>query len=305
MDYEPMLAEPGDLNHLGRKGFLYEPKLDGTRAICHYDGGIKLINRRGRDITYRYPEFDFSDDVKAGSCVLDGEVVVYDRKGDPDFRLLQSREHIEDPTLIEARSRELPATYVVFDILELEGKEVWKKPLSERRGLLERAVEDGEHIQTISQTGEGKKLWSIITKRGIEGVIAKRVDSPYRQGTRSDDWLKIKNLKTLDCVILGYRQEKRAVSSLALGLYDRGEPVYVGKVGTGFTERFIKELYEKLRGMETRKPAAELPGYIHPVKPKYVCEVEYLEMTPDRKLRAPSFVRLRDDKPVSECTFKQ
>jgi len=308
-----MLAQLGSRDDLVKKGFVYEPKLDGTRAICYYDGKAhKLINRRGRDITYRYPEFDFSKHINAKSCVLDGEVVVYDKKGNPSFRLLQKREQIDKPFLIEARSREIPATYVVFDILEKEGKKLWKKPLSERRAVLEKTVGDGPGMQTIFQTKEGPRLWKAIAKRDVEGVMAKRADGPYRPGARSRDWIKVKNLKTIDCVIIGYRQEKRVISSLALGLYEGGKKgvkgkklVYVGKVGTGFTERSLKDLYEKLEKIEIEKGAAEMPDYIHPVKPKLVCEVRYLEMSRDRKLRAPAFMRLRDDKAPSDCIFGQ
>jgi DNA ligase D-like protein (predicted ligase) len=309
MHYPPMLARPADRDALKREGFIYEPKLDGTRAICYKDiEGIRLINRRGNDITARYPEFSFAKEIKAASAVLDGEVVVYDKNGNPDFHLLQRREQVARRDISEMRSKELPASYVVFDILEKEGISLTDLSLKERKTFLDETVTDGLHLQKIFYTENGPGLWDQIEKRKLEGVIAKELDSRYYPGARTPAWLKIKYLKTIDCVIVGYTSEKRIISALALAVYSRGKLRYIGRtVGKGFTEGFLKDLHKKLLALETKEPTVEYLGekVIHWVKPKLVCEVSYLEMTKDLIMRAPVFLRLREDKLPEDCILEE
>jgi bifunctional non-homologous end joining protein LigD len=304
-----MLALPAEKEGLKKAGFIYEPKLDGTRAVCYMDeSGTRLINRRGNDITSRYPEFSYAGQVKAASLVLDGEVVVYDKNGNPDFHLLQRREQVAQKAVAEIRSKELPATYVVFDILEKEGKSLIGLPLKERKKILEETVLDGNRIQKIFYTENGPGLWEQVVKRKLEGVIAKDPDSQYYPGARAPAWLKIKYLKTIDCVIVGYTSEKRIISALALAVYSHGKLRYIGRtVGKGFTEEFLKELHKKLEAIETDKPSVKYEGAkeIHWVKPKYVAEVTYLELTKDIIMRAPVFLRLRDDKAPEECIIEE
>ncbi|OPY31333.1 MAG: DNA ligase [Methanomassiliicoccales archaeon PtaU1.Bin124] len=302
--YEPMLAFLGGRPDLDRSGYAFEPKLDGTRAVCYVNGGMKFINRRGHEISERYPDFLFRDHVKASSCVLDGEVVVYDKEGNPSFSLLQKREQSKTGSA-HFLSRQHPATFVVFDILEKDGKDLTSLKYTERRRILQETVTDGKGIQVIVSTTDAHKLWSIVAQRKLEGVMAKRIDSHYEPGKRSESWIKIKALKTLDCVLIGFTSEKRSISALALGLYFGPELRYMGRVGTGFTERYLENLRKVLDTMVIEDPPVKsFPD--HPittwVRPELVAEVEYLMLTGDGHLRAPSFRRLRSDKDPKECT---
>lgn len=294
-----MLCMLGDTHDLTHKGYIYEPKLDGIRAICYMGPkGIKLITRNGIDITHQFPEFKFAKNIKAISCVIDGEIVTYDKKGHSDFNLLQNR-----------AISGIPATFVVFDILEKNGKSLIDLPLSERKKILESTLKDGNGLEVVFHTTEGKKLWKAAKKFHLEGVIAKKLDEPYYPDTRVNHWIKIKFTKELECVIIGFTQDKRNVSSLALGLYKRGKLYYVGKVGTGFDEGDIADLYKKFQTALAKECLAvnceTAPNGIIWVKPKFVANIKYFQMTRDKRLRGPVYLHLRTDKKPSECTFSQ
>jgi bifunctional non-homologous end joining protein LigD len=300
-----MLAFQGSKSDLARKGFIFEPKLDGTRALCYKDGvHLRFINRRDHEMTPRYPEFQFADLITAKTCVLDGEVVVFDGQGNPSFRLLQKREQAT-PGMYALRSGQHPATYIVFDILEIDGRDLTGQPLSERKRLLEATVKESANLRRIIYTPDGQKLWDLIYPKGIEGVMAKRVDGTYEEGKRSTSWLKIKTVITIDCVIVGFTHERRAISSLALGVYVGKKLQFVGRVGTGFTEEFLVNLRKTLDGIRMPDPPVVNPPEDETewVRPEMVCEVEYLEFTPNYHLRAPVFRRLREDKLPTECTL--
>jgi len=302
-----MLAAMGSKDDLDREGYVFEPKLDGTRALCYVNSTMKFVNRRGHEITERYPEFAFRDQIKARSCVLDGELIVYDNRGNPSFHLLQKREQSK-PSIAKFLSIQHPATYVIFDILELEGKELLSKRLEERKKIMHEVLREGHHLQSIAFTRDGRKLWKVVEQRKLEGVMAKRVNSYYEPGKRSDAWLKIKALKTIDCVLLGYTSEIRTISALALGLYFGDELRYVGRVGTGFTEKYLEELRPLLDDILADKPpVTSYPSEptITWVKPELIAEVEILELTKDKHLRAPSFRRLRNDKDIKDCVIEQ
>jgi DNA ligase D-like protein (predicted ligase) len=304
--HQPMLAQTGRLEDLSRPGYLYEPKLDGTRAMCYKDSRLIFVNRRERDITERYPEFDFLQDIKAGRCILDGEIVVFDSKGNPDFRLLQKREQ-SSSSMRKALSVRHPATYVVFDVLMKDGMDLTSNPLIERRRQLQVLITESKFLRTIVSSTDGMKLWELAKRRGIEGVMAKRIDSIYEEGRRSPSWLKFKTTSTLDCIIVGYTSELRPLSSLALGLIDASSIIFIGKVGTGFTDAFMGSLKTRLDEIKVEDPPVINPPE-QPViwtKPQMVCEVEYLEITPQLHLRAPSFKRLREDRLPGDCTLDQ
>ncbi len=301
-----MLARLGRQEDLKRQGFIYEPKLDGTRALCYKDSKLTFVNRRDRDITDRYPEFDFIQDIKANRCVLDGEIVVFDSKGNPDFHLLQKREQ-SSPTMRKSLSARYPATYVVFDVLMRDGMDLTGNPLIERRRQLQQMITESKALRTIASSTDGAKLWDLAKKRGIEGVMAKRLDSVYEEGRRSASWLKLKTTNTIDCLIVGYTSELRPLSALALGLIDANSIIFVGKVGTGFTDAFMGSLKARLDEIRIERPLVinppEQPMFW--TRPLLVCEVEYLEVTPQLHLRAPSFKRLREDKMPEDCTLDQ
>jgi bifunctional non-homologous end joining protein LigD len=285
-----MLAATGTKEILTSTEYIFEPKLDGYRALCEKKAGmLRFTSRNNRDITREFPELAFGDLIKA-DCVLDGEIVIYDEKGNPSFSLLQRRKHHAPPS-----------TYVAFDILELEGRNLKTLPLSTRKRMLAGVVEEGRNLQTMPGTADGERLWAVVTARHLEGVMAKKKESVYVTG-RSNAWLKIKDEKTVDCVIVGYVTKTRTIASLALGLYDAGSLTYVGQVGTGLSEFLLGELTMEL--VRARSDVA-LPKRVHPVVPDKVCEVRYLQYTKDNRLRAPVFVRMRDDKPAGECTIDQ
>jgi len=304
----PMLAKIGSISDLKRAGWIYEPKLDGTRGILIKQGSkARILNRRKKWIEWRYPEIIKDAKKIKESFVLDGEICVLDSKGRPDFNLIQSREQTDNKLKIKLLSKELPAIYYVFDILSLDSKDLTNKPLRERKKILEKVLPDLEHIKRIFWTKDGPALWKVVRRKKLEGVMAKKLSSKYYAGKRSSAWLKIKFLKTIDSIIIGYTQEKRIISALALGVYSQGKLIYIGRVGTGFSEAFLKDLYKKLRQIKSKKAPAPYSGKekIIWVRPKYVCEVKYLEISKKKILRAPVFLRLRKDKLPKECILEE
>lgn len=304
MKYKPMLAVKGNESILFSNDHIFEPKMDGTRCIAEIGKEINLFNRRGKNITKRYPEI--AEELKKfDNCVVDGEIICYNN-GKPDFYRLQQREHIENDFMIEIRAKLMPATYVIFDVLEKNGKKLINIPLIERKKILKDLVKEGKHIQLIFYTYDGKKLWDEIKKFGIEGVMAKNRKSLYYPGERRKEWVKIKNLHSIDVVIVGYTSEKRGISAMGMGLYKNGALIYIGKVGTGFDNKMIEMIQKKL--IKVDKPSVKNYKAIEKmiwIKPNLVAEVEYLEVTEENELRSPSFKRFRNDKLPEECKFEQ
>lgn len=308
----PMLAKLGSEDDLDRPGYIWEPKLDGTRAIVYRKGEkIKILNRRKKWIEHRYPEFsDVHRNILADPCILDCEIVVLDRNSRPDFQLLQLREQQEHPLRIELLSKMHPAIIFAFDVLQAGEEDMTSKPLRERKKKLSEIVRESERLKLCIYTEDGRRLWESVKSMGLEGVMGKRLESTYQQGKRSEDWIKVKTFKTMDCIILGYTpgegERKDYFGALAIGAYDRGKLIFLGKVGTGFDEETIRYLTSELRKIEvSERPVEEEPPYeVRWVKPEFVCEVRFLELTDDLKLRAPVFLRLRRDKSPEECILE-
>jgi len=309
LSIHPMLTEKEE-KPFTDPGWIFEVKWDGTRALCFYDGGKwKFQNRRLYDITYRYPDVRVA--AKAKRAIFDGEIVIM-WEGRPSFEMLQKREHLASAEDIEHTARRLPATYVAFDILYLDGKDLTAKPLMERKKILESVLEPTESsVVTDYVEAEGEAFYRICHERGLEGIIAKRKDSKYEVGKRTRTWRKIKALKTIDCVICGVTvgEGNRADSfgALILGLYDDDELHCIGRVGTGFDRGMVELLHRRLAAIQGDMPFRERPDLAGEVKfwcrPELVAEVEFLMFTPDRALRAPSFQRLKEDRDARECTF--
>ncbi|WP_456468731.1 non-homologous end-joining DNA ligase [Archaeoglobus sp.] len=306
----PMLAVRSEPFSSGE--YIYEIKWDGTRCIAFVDvenSKVRLQNRRLLDITYRYPELDFFK-VLNQNTVLDGEIVVI-KDGKPSFPLLQKREHVEGKFKIEILSKTIPAVYIAFDVLYNQ-KDGWITDfeLIERKKVLDEILEDSERIvKTDYIEGRGKELYQKAVEIGLEGVVAKKKDSRYLIGKRSKFWRKIKKRNTADCIISGWLEgegeREETFGSLILAVYSDGELRHVGQVGTGFDREFMKWFSEELRKIEMDEPHFELDKEgVHWVKPIYVCEVEFLELTRDLKLRAPVFLRLRYDKSPKECIIE-
>ncbi len=291
---------------------IFELKWDGTRCIAFVDRkNVRLQNRRLLDITYRYPEFqELKKFLKAKSAVFDGELVVL-VEGVPKFDKLQQREHIEDVNKIEILSGLVPATYVAFDLLYLNGKSLMQKPLIERRDTLKGLFPFAENVIFSESYSEGKKLFPVVLKKGFEGIMAKEKESPYLPGERSGYWLKIKKAFDIDAVICGYLEgegrRKEYFGSLILGVYDKGKLTHIGQVGTGFDEKTARHIYHILTKMKSYKPPFdEMPYFKRKafwVKPEIVARVGYQELTKDKHLRVPVFKGIRDDKSPEECTF--
>ncbi|MEM2462979.1 MAG: non-homologous end-joining DNA ligase [Candidatus Pacearchaeota archaeon] len=316
MKYKPMLAKLGDEELLKSSDFIFEPKLDGTRVLVYKKGeSIELVNRRGRDITYRYPELlEIAKSIEARSCVLDAELVVLNEKGFPDFNLLQQREQLENKAFILLRSKELPATLFVFDILELDGKTLVNLKLLERKKILQKVIAKSPFIVSCPWTRNGELLWKQVMKQGLEGVMAKKIDSCYEQ-KRSEAWLKIKRFNTADAVVVGFTKGEgfraKTFGALLLAFYDNNSKkfVYAGKVGTGFDQASLEKLSKLMKKLKTDKFRGlvieeKIEDKVVWLKPELVVEVKFLELTKKHELRAPSFVRIRFDKEPKECVFE-
>jgi len=305
---KPMLAVSGQ--PFNSEGWIFEPKIDGTRCIASLMSGVVLQNRRLANITYRYPEVVKALAGNAPLCVLDGEIAVFlnDR---PDFAALAERDHQSERMRIEYLSQALPASYVVFDILYAEGESVMDRPLGERKMILQEVLQESEAVTIAESFPErGEDYFQAALKMGIEGVVAKRLESFYQPGVRSQDWIKIKKGLTLDLVVGGYIPGKGNrepyFGGLLMGAYSSGQLVYVGRVGSGFSEKEMQQIVRDLQ------PISESPFSNPPptagakwLKPNLVVQVAAMEVTEDGRLRAPVFLRMRNDKDPLECTLDQ
>jgi bifunctional non-homologous end joining protein LigD len=311
----PMLAEPGG-QPFDRAGWLFEPKLDGIRTLLSFDRQrVRLISRTGRDQTASYPELhNLFRRVVAVNALIDGEIVAGDAEGKPSFERLQQRMNLASPSEIERAAKTIPVELFAFDVLWLDGEDMTGLPLSGRRErLLEVAVE-GKGLRLVpGVTAKGKDFYEGAKRLGLEGVVAKRLSSRYAPGRRTPDWKKIKILNRQDCVVLGWTpgQGGRGSSfgALLLGAYADGELRWIGQVGTGFTDRMLADLQERLNAIETDRPALDDPEIakvrgVHWVRPELVCEVEFLQITAAFKLRAPSFKGLRPDKAPQDAVLE-
>ena len=307
---KPMLAVRGE--PFSSEEYLYEIKWDGTRCLAFVDvegKRLRLQNRRLFDITYRYPELDFFDFADQ-NAIFDGEIVVI-KDGLPSFSLLQMREHVDSKTRIELLSKRIPAVYIAFDVLYTQ-QEGWvmDRTLLERKRILEETGKDTDRVAKVEYVERyGKELYERVVEAGLEGVMAKRKDSRYFPGRRSRLWVKMKKRRTADCIIVGWLEgegeRKETFGSLILAVWADDKLHHLGQVGSGFDAEFLKWFSKKLREIEIKTPHFELNKKgVHWVKPVYVCEVEYLELTKDAKLRAPVFLRLRNDKSPQDCRME-
>ncbi len=305
-EYEPMLATPARDLPAGDE-WLYEVKWDGYRALGYVRGGdATLVSRNRNDLTGRFPEIAraLAQAVRSPECVVDGEVCALDEHGRPSFSAMQRGG--------------AQLVYAVFDVLEVDGEPVVGLPLEERRERLEALLDESRKtVQLSAAFDDGEALYEAALEQGLEGVMAKRRSSPYRQGKRAPDWLKVKTHNRQEFVICGYTQGqgRRAgrFGALVLGAYRGGELEWVGNCGTGFTEQKIDGLLAWLGPLRTdASPLRVVPkmprvraGDVGWVEPRLVCEVEFAEWTHDGHLRAPSFQGLREDKPAREVHREQ
>jgi bifunctional non-homologous end joining protein LigD len=293
--YQPMLATSSDVLPSG-EGWIYEPKWDGFRAIVTVSGGeVRLTSRRGNDLTERFRDVarKAALAIRSSDAVLDGEICALDERGRSRFSLLQ-----------EGGGN---AVLVLFDLLELESENLMDEPLGERRKRLERLIDTGGGVLVSPQFDDGPALLAAAREQELEGVVAKREDSPYRPGLRSVDWHKLKLRQTQEVVIAGYTrgQGRRTAGfgALVVGVPEAGELRWAGNVGTGFSDSEIERLQGLLEPLRrSDSPFAETPKMprvrktdVTWVEPVLVAEVEFAEWTHEGRLRSPSYLRLRED----------
>jgi bifunctional non-homologous end joining protein LigD len=317
-----MLAEPRD-DAFTKEGWVFELKMDGYRLLASKRNGEPLLmTRKGNDYTAVFPEIARA--IKAlpfERFVIDGEVVALDPQGIPRFALLQKRGMLSNEYDIRRAAVELPTTFYAFDLLGLEQYDLRDLPLVRRKEVLKEVVPAVgpvrylDHIET-----EGEAMLAHVTKLGLEGIVAKKADAPYK-AARTPVWFKIKADRTGDFVIVGFtapKGKRSGFGALQLADYVKDTLVYAGRAGTGFSDKQLADLYAMLEPDirptppcfgpvaapgDVADPVEEIPEVRTTtwVEPRYVCEVRYTEWTPDGLLRHPAFLRLRDDKRPEDC----
>jgi bifunctional non-homologous end joining protein LigD len=309
----PMLARLEELP-ASEKGWAAEIKWDGVRAIAYCrPGRLALQTRNLHDVTRQYPEARrLSRQLGARDAVLDGELVAFDGQGRPSFSRLQQRIHQTSQSVVRTRMKTYPVTYVIFDLLYLDGEDLMAEPYWRRRELLEELELAGASWQTPAySTGHAKELLAASGEQGLEGLVLKRLGSTYSAGKRTGEWLKVKNVGRQEFVIGGWQpgqgRRKGALGSLLIGYYEGDELRYGGKVGTGFTEQSLATLGERLAPLERKtSPFArgKMPKGARFVEPMLVAEVEFRELTGEGLVRHGSFKGLREDKPATEVVLE-
>jgi bifunctional non-homologous end joining protein LigD len=297
---QPMLAtlvrEP-----FHRTGWVYEEKYDGYRIVAYKEGDrVTLFSRNAKDRTSTFPAVaEAVASLAARTLVLDGEVVLFDRHNVSRFQLLQNLSS--------------PPKYAVFDCLYHDGRDLRKEPLSERRAELERVIgkrKDAAVFLSARLAADGLKAYQIAKRKGFEGVLAKDGSAPYIQG-RSGKWLKFKVHQEDEFVIVGYTApagSRQHFGALLRGAYSGAKLQYVGKVGTGFSQDVLANLFRKFKPYIRAKPAVANPPReknVNYLAPRLVAQISYGEWTNDQKLRQPVFLGLRDDKKPEEVTLPE
>jgi bifunctional non-homologous end joining protein LigD len=305
----PMLARAVPQLPTGKEdAWAFEFKWDGVRALAYCSPGeVRLQSRTGHDISRTYPEIlRLMDQVGGRSMLLDGEIVAFDDSGAPRFERIQQRLGLTDATDVRTAMRRVPVSYLIFDLLNLDGNDTMGLTYLQRRELLTGLELQGKSWAVPEhQVGHGEDLWAAAKQRRLEGVMAKRTDSRYEPGARTGAWLKVKIRPGQELVIGGWQEgqgrRQDLPGSLLVGYYDGDTFRYAGRVGTGFTDRMLDHLRDLMEPLaQPDSPFAPTRGLprkeVHFVRPQLVAQVEFAEWTAEGLLRAPSFQGLRDDK---------
>ena len=284
------------------KNWLFEIKWDGYRAIAEIKNGtVELYSRNGISFNNAYPVVYNKLKKLKHNVVLDGEIVVINEEGKSDFQKLQ---HYEDNT-------RFPVCYYVFDLLFLDGHKTTGLTLLQRKELLKKLIKKNAVIKYSEHVlSKGIAFFNAAKKNDLEGIMAKKAGSEYFAGTRTSDWLKIKHHKSEEVVVVGYTEPTGARSyfgALVLAVKDANGLKYAGHTGSGFTDKLLKEVYQKLKPLLTKNsPFKEVVKTNMPVtwvKPKYICEIKFTEWTTDGKMRHPIFLRMREDKTIKDIVM--
>lgn len=270
----------------------FEPKWDGVRCIAEWNGHrLSLTSRTGREMADTYPELGAPAPTPA---VLDGEIVALDADGRPSFQLLQSRLNLGGVRTSEA-AKLAPIVVFVFDLLEINGVSMEQSPLAQRRARLEGLELSPPWHRTDGLVEDGEAFWEVVGAQGLEGLVAKRLDSPYRQGVRSAEWRKIVRYRSVKALVCGFTPGEGGRSgtfgSLLLGLPHGGTLRWIGSVGTGFDDRelrLIRDALDQMVSSESPFPGQEVPAATF-VDPRLVAHVRFKEWTDEQRLRHPSF----------------
>ncbi|MBZ5615934.1 MAG: non-homologous end-joining DNA ligase, partial [Acidobacteriia bacterium] len=301
-------------------GWLFEIKWDGYRAVAFIeDGGVRLVSRNQNDLTAQFAELkSLPQFVKAQRAILDGEIVALDDEGRPSFSLMQQRTGFQPSKRRLPRREDIPVIYYAFDLLYLDGLDLRRVALEQRKRLLQQKIVPGGVIQFSDHYAEkGLDLFEAAKRRDLEGIVAKKRSSAYEE-KRSTNWLKIKITQRQECVIGGYTDpegSREYFGALVLGLYDRrGRLIHVGQAGTGFDQKTLREIFATLQPFKTKENPfyGEIGGLrkVQFVRPELVAEIKFAEWTHETaeggvKLRAPVFMGLRFDKPAAECRLEE
>lgn len=299
----PMLATLAD-EPFDDANWIFEIKWDGYRALAYCDGRhVKLVSRNLTPFTEKYHPISNALKELKYKAVFDGEIVAVDEKGLAVFQFLQNWQNT--PVHLQ---------YFIFDILWLNGYDLTQLPLIERKRILKEILPPDDKVIKYSDdvTGDGKEFFKLALSQGLEGIMAKKANSIYQTGKRTENWLKIKVNLRQEVIIAGYtapRRTRKFFGSLLLALYDGDELVYVGHTGSGFNTRSLEQIYKKLQSLVTGEcPFAKCPKGNMPVtwvKPMLVCEIKFAEWTKDRIARQAVFMGLREDKKAKDVSFEK
>ena len=297
----PMLAELADAP-FSHPDWLFEPKLDGYRVLAFVRGGeVTLRSRRGLDLTPAFPQIAAELALQGADMLVDGEVVALDAAGRPSFAALQTRAALQTPREIAAAERDTPAILYCFDLLHFAGLDLRQAPCSDRRRYLAQCLLPSAHVRLVHASDDGVALYAAALEQGFEGVMAKRRDSRYQAGRRASAWLKIKPTRSAEFVIGGTTQGRGAragLGALLLGYWEGDRLRYAGNVGSGFDDATLARVKKRLEPLAAGDPPfAEPPPQraVTWLRPEAVAEVKFAEWTRDGHLRAPVFLRLRED----------
>jgi len=308
--YKPMLAKTANAP-FSSKDWIFEVKWDGIRAISYINKELTIESRNKKELKTNFPELEELTNLTE-HAVLDGEIILM-RNGKVDFGTLLQRVQASSSKDIKKLQQKYPVLYILFDILEKDGNSLLDKPLIERKKILEETVKEGKNvILSVYAEEKGKEYYTATIQKGLEGVMAKKKNSNYEPGKRSNAWLKIKPTKECDCAIFGYTKgtgnRDETFGALILGLYKEQTPVFVGKVGTGFNQKTLKILSKALQNLAVYQKTltdVNIPEEITWVTPNLVCKIGYQTVTSDLKLRIPIFLSLRSNKSPQECKLEQ